>query len=54
MYYTRVVVPILFGFLPVLIRFVFGLLAFINVRSLSRREISVIRSNRDRQLTAMV
>jgi hypothetical protein len=53
-YYSRIVIPIFFGFLPILIRTLFGLLAFINVRSLPRREVPIVRSRRDRQLTAMV
>lgn len=53
-YYSRVVVPILLGFLLILIRTFFGLLAFMNVRSLANRAIPIVRSRRDRQLTAMV
>lgn len=53
-YYSRVMIPILFGFLPVLIRILFGLLAYMRVRSFSRRQMPIIRSRRDRQLTAMV
>jgi hypothetical protein len=53
-YYSRFIIPCLFGFLPILIRTIFGLLAFINVRSLARREVPTVRSRRDRQLTAMV
>ena len=53
-YYTYFVIPVLFGFLPIGIRIFFGLMAFINVRSLARREVPIVRLRRDKQLTAMV
>ena len=53
-YYSDFVVPILFGFLPVGLRTVFGLAALINVRSLARRQVPIVRRRRDQQLTVMV
>ena len=53
-YYTYFIIPILFGFLPIIIRILFGLLAFINVRSLASRAVPIVRLRRDKQLTAMV
>jgi hypothetical protein len=53
-YYSRVLFPVLLGFLPLLIRIIFGLLAFINVRRLHNRQIPIVRLERDKQLTAMV
>jgi hypothetical protein len=53
-YYSRVLFPVLLGFLPLLIRIIFGLLAFVNVRRLHNRQIPIVRLERDKQLTAMV
>jgi hypothetical protein len=53
-YYSYFIIPILFGFLPITVRIIFGLMAFINVRSLTRREVPIVRLRRDKQLTAMV
>ena len=53
-YFYRVYLPFLLGFVPLGIRIVFGFLAFIRVRRLPYREVSIIRSERDKQLTAMV
>jgi hypothetical protein len=53
-YYSRVLFPVLLGFLPLLIRIIFGLLAFINVRRRHNRQIPIVRLERDKQLTAMV
>lgn len=53
-YYSDFVVPILFGFLPVGLRTVFGLAAMFNVRSLPRRQVPIVRRRRDQQLTMMV
>jgi hypothetical protein len=54
LYYSRFLFPILLGFLPLLIRITFGLLAFINVRGLRNGNTPVVRVERDKQLTAMV
>jgi hypothetical protein len=53
-YYYRFVMPVLLGFLPLTIRIIFGLLAFVNVRRLQNRQVPIIRLERDKQLTAMV
>jgi hypothetical protein len=53
-YNSRFHTPILIGFLQLIIRIIFGLLAFINVRSLANRRIPIIRLERDKQLTSMV
>ena len=54
LYYSRFLFPILLGFLPLLIRITFGLLAFINVRGLRNGNTPVVRVERDKQLTVMV
>ena len=53
-YYSEFVVPILFGVVPIAIRTSFGLAALINVRSLARRQVPIVRRRRDQQLTLMV
>jgi len=53
-YSSRFVFPILLGLLPLSIRTIFGILAFINVRSLNNRQTPIVRLERDKQLTAMV
>jgi len=53
-YYSRFLFPILLGCLPIVIRVTFGLLSFLRVRSLANRQIPLVRSERDKQLTAMV
>jgi hypothetical protein len=54
LYYSRFLFPFLLGFLPLIIRSVFGILAFLNVRSLQNRREPIVRIERDKQLTAMV
>ena len=54
LYFNRFYIPFLLGFLPLTIRIIFSLLAFINVRSLTNRRIPVVRLERDKQLTSMV
>jgi hypothetical protein len=54
LYTSRFVFPILLGFLPLIIRISFGLLAFLNVRYLHNREIPIVRLEQDKQLTKMV
>jgi hypothetical protein len=53
-YYSQILFPIFLGILPLLIRIIFGLLAFINVRRLHNHQVPIIRLERDKQLTAMV
>ena len=53
-YYSRFLFPILLGFLPLIIRITFGLLAFLNVRNVPNHQIPLVRLERDKQLTAMV
>ena len=54
LYYSRFLFPFLLGFLPLLIRITFGILAFNNVRGLQTGHTPVVRVERDKQLTAMV
>ncbi len=54
LYFNRFFIPFLLGFIPLIIRTIFGLLAFINVRSLTNRQIPIVRLERDKQLTSMV
>jgi hypothetical protein len=51
---SEFVLVVLLGFLPLIIRTIFGLLAFVNVRGLQHRQVHLIRLERDKQLTAMV
>jgi hypothetical protein len=53
-YNSRVYVPFLLGFVQLMIRISFGLLAFVNVRSLANRQTAIIRLERDKQITSMV
>jgi len=53
-YYSYFIYPVLLGFLPLIIRIIFGLLAFVNVRRLQNRQVPIVRLERDKQLTAMV
>jgi hypothetical protein len=53
-YYNQFLFPVLLGVLPLLIRIIFGLLAFINVRRLQYHKVPIVRLERDKQLTAMV
>ncbi len=53
-YTSRFLLPVVLGLLPLFIRIIFGLLAFINVRSLKNRRAPIVRLERDKQLTAMV
>ncbi len=53
-YYSRFLLPVLLGFLPLLIRIIFGLLAFVNVRRLRNQQVPIVRLERDKQLTKMV
>ncbi|CAF3467920.1 unnamed protein product [Rotaria sp. Silwood1] len=46
--------PIIQGFIPISIMSVFGLMAFRNVRTMSKRKVSIIRLRLEQQLTAMV
>ena len=54
LYFSRVHVPVLLGFLQILVRVVFGLLAFVNVRRFARHRLPIIRRERDKQITSMV
>ncbi len=54
LYFSRFFIPFLLGFLPLTIRTIFGLLAFINVRRLTNRQTLIVRLERDKQLTSMV
>jgi len=45
---------ILTGFLPVCIRFVFGILAYYNVHTMAYRTVPLVRRELDKQLTTMV
>ncbi|CAF0858877.1 unnamed protein product [Adineta ricciae] len=53
-YYSRFLFPVLLGVLPLIIRVFFGILAFVTVKRLSKREVPVVRLERDKQLTTMV
>jgi hypothetical protein len=54
-YFNRFHISFLIGFLQLSIRIIFGLLAFINVRSLkNNRQTPIVRLERDKQLTTMV
>jgi hypothetical protein len=53
-YFNRFHITILNGFIQLIIRIIFGLLAFINVRRLANRRIPIVRLERDKQLTKMV
>ncbi len=53
-YYSKFTLPVLYGCLPVSIMSIFSLLAFYNARTLARRHVNIVRSSRDRQLTAMI
>jgi len=53
-YTSQFVFGVLLGFLPLIIRIIFGLLAFVNVRRLQNRQAPIGRSERDKQLTAVV
>ncbi|UJR36275.1 hypothetical protein I4U23_029005 [Adineta vaga] len=53
-YYSRFLFPVLLGFLPLIIRVCFGILAFINVHHFNNRETPIVRLERDKQLTKMV
>ncbi|CAF4274820.1 unnamed protein product, partial [Adineta steineri] len=53
-YYSRFLFPILLGFLPLIIRIIFGLLAFVNVRRLKKHQTPIVRLEHDKQLTTMV
>lgn len=53
-YIFRFIFPVLLGFLPLIIRITFGVLAFINVPCLQNRQVPIVRLERDQQLTAMV
>jgi hypothetical protein len=53
-YYIRFLFPVLLGCLPIVIRVTFGLLSFLRVRSLASRQVPLVRSEKDKQLTAMV
>lgn len=54
LYFNRFHISFLIGFIPLFLRIIFGLLAFINVRSLNNRRVPIIRLERDKQLTSMV
>jgi hypothetical protein len=53
-YYSEFLFPVLLGFLPLIIRIIFGLLAFVNVRRFQNRQVPIVRLERDKQLTTMV
>ncbi len=53
-YFSQFYVSFLLGFIQLMIRIIFGLLAFINVRSLPNRQIPIVRLERDKQITSMV
>ena len=53
-YYSKFTVPVLYGCLPISIMSVFSILAFYNARTLASRHVNIVRSNLDRQLTAMI
>jgi hypothetical protein len=53
-YYSFFTLPILYGCLPISILITFSLLAFYRARTLASRQLNVVRSSRDRQLTAMI
>jgi hypothetical protein len=53
-YYSEFLFPVLLGFLPLIIRIIFGLLAFVNVRRFQNRQVPILRLDRDKQLTTMV
>jgi hypothetical protein len=52
-YYTYFQTPLLFGFLPLTIMIIFSFLAFLKTRTITSRQINIVRLSRDRQLTAM-
>ncbi|CAF4132982.1 unnamed protein product, partial [Adineta steineri] len=54
LYYNRFYISFLLGFLQLIIRIIFGLMAFINVRSLRNNQVPIIRLERDKQITSMV
>jgi hypothetical protein len=53
-YHSYFNLPILLGFLPIIITVVFGLLAYSNVRNINYRSIPLVRQELDKQLTVMV
>jgi hypothetical protein len=53
-YYSFFTLPILYGLLPISIMIIFLLLPFYRARTLASRQLNVVRSSRDRQLTAMI
>jgi hypothetical protein len=53
-YHSYFNLPILLGFLPVLITVSFGLLAYYNVREINYRTVPLVRRELDKQLTVMV
>lgn len=53
-YILYVGLPVIGGFLPIIIMTLFALIAFRNVRRMSRRRIHIIRLRLEQQLTAMV
>ena len=53
-YYSNFTIAVLYGCLPIIILSIFSLLAFYNARTLASRHVNIVRSNLDRQLTAMI
>lgn len=53
-YLIYFVVPILAGFLPIIITVVFGIMAYHNVQHLTHRTLPLVRRELDKQLTVMV
>ncbi|CAF1148666.1 unnamed protein product [Adineta steineri] len=54
LYYNRFYISFLLGFLQLIIRIIFELMAFITVRSLRNNQVPIIRLERDKQITSMV
>jgi len=53
-YRDYVLIPIINRFIPLMIIFVFGLLAYNNIQQLAYRTVPIIRRELDKQLTTMV
>lgn len=53
-YFSFFGLPILYACLPISIMITFSLFAFYRARTLASRQLNIVRSSRDRQLTAMI
>jgi hypothetical protein len=53
-YNYYIVLPVLIGFLPVIIIIIFGILAYRNVKQIAYRIVPLVRRELDKQLTVMV